>query len=58
MRFCPLVLFINRTHLGPCLLYYILFEFCFEFAEFSLNSKFVLRYGPQRGTNYFADTRD
>jgi hypothetical protein len=58
MRFCPLVLFINRTQFGPCLLYYFLFEFCFEFAEFSLNSEFVLRYGPLRGTNFFAVIRD
>jgi hypothetical protein len=31
--FYPLVLFINRSHLGLCLLHYIFFEFCFEFAE-------------------------
>jgi hypothetical protein len=31
--FYPLVLFINRSHLGLCLLHKIFLEFCFEFAE-------------------------
>ncbi len=31
--FCTLVLFINRPHLGTCLLYKIFFEFCSKFAE-------------------------
>jgi hypothetical protein len=33
LDFCPLVLVSNRQHLGHCLLSYIFFEFCFEFAE-------------------------
>ncbi len=31
--FYLLVLFINRSHLGPCLLHSFFFEFCFEFAK-------------------------
>ncbi len=31
--FCPLVLVSNGLHLGLCILSYIFFEFCFEFAE-------------------------
>ncbi len=54
--FCPLVFFINRPYLGPCLLHKNFFEFCFEFAE--LFEFEILRCGPLRNTNFLADTRD
>jgi hypothetical protein len=31
--FCPLVLFSNRPHLGPCLLYYIFFRILFRICR-------------------------
>jgi hypothetical protein len=56
--FCPLVFFSNWPHLGPCLLHYI-FSSCVSTLLSYSNSKFVLRYGPLRGTRFFlADTRD
>jgi hypothetical protein len=43
----------NQPYLGSCLIYYI-----FSNLPSYSNLEFVLRYGPLRGTNFFANTRD
>jgi hypothetical protein len=56
--FYPLVLFINWSHLGPCLLHSIIFKFYFEFAdlfEFEIRTALWATAGNQI---FFADTRD
>jgi hypothetical protein len=58
MRFFPLVLFINRPHLGPCLLYYIIFKFCFEFAEFFEFEIRTALWATAGNQHFFAETKD
>jgi hypothetical protein len=58
LDFCPLVLFINRPHLGSCLLYKFFFEFFFEFAElFEFEIRTAL-WAKAENQIFFADAVD
>ncbi len=50
--FPPLAFFFSQLHLGSCCIYYIFFELCLNLLSYS-DLKFILRYGPLRGTNFY-----
>ncbi len=56
--FCPLVLFSNRPRLAPCLLYYIFFEFCIEFAELFEFEIRTAQWATAENQTFLANTRD
>jgi hypothetical protein len=56
--FCPLVLFSNRPRLAPCLLYYIFFEFCIEFAELFEFEIRTVQWATAGNQIFLANTRD